>query len=473
MRVFIIGLVLLTAAGCTERNPDVCCIDAADCERLGAEAPLPCPDGLTCRGNECIAERCAFARECNAASPFCDEAAGTCAVTCQTDAQCPGFGGAAAALYCEAGTCVECRDSAQCGPTAPVCGDSGQCRTCTAHAECGSGICTDDGTCAALEDIAYASPGGASTGECMATSPCTLERAVSLMPQRPYVLLETGTFTVAAPLMLRGLLSIVSRDPSTTIRTSAAGSVMAVQASSEITLDGLNVTGATSTAQPYGNGVECGSPGDGTPGPRVLRLRRTRVHGNAYNGVSGFGCSLYAHSSSFDSNWRAGIALVDSVALVERSTATENGAAGISVDFAQATLLNNIVTRNTGAGVDVFAGSGPTRVEFNTIADNGSGLAGAVSPGASGTVRNNIIARNGASNLSCNSKCQVEDNIILGTNIASLMFRSPDVAPYDYHLLPGSAAIDAAVGGDLLIDIDGDLRPSGAARDVGADEFVP
>jgi hypothetical protein len=41
-----------------------------------------------------------------------------------------------------------------------------------------------------------------------------------------------------------------------------------------------------------------------------------------------------------------------------------------------------------------------------------------------------------------------------------------------YHLTSGSAAIDAGVDAGVSTDLDGQPRPSGAAPDVGADEFV-
>ncbi|HNR96858.1 MAG TPA: choice-of-anchor Q domain-containing protein, partial [Anaerolineae bacterium] len=43
----------------------------------------------------------------------------------------------------------------------------------------------------------------------------------------------------------------------------------------------------------------------------------------------------------------------------------------------------------------------------------------------------------------------------------------------DYHLLPGSAAIDAGVFSGVAVDLDGQARPVGAGYDLGADEYVP
>jgi hypothetical protein len=40
----------------------------------------------------------------------------------------------------------------------------------------------------------------------------------------------------------------------------------------------------------------------------------------------------------------------------------------------------------------------------------------------------------------------------------------------DYHLAPGSAAIDAGVEAGESSDVDGDPRPFGPAPDIGADE---
>ena len=51
------------------------------------------------------------------------------------------------------------------------------------------------------------------------------------------------------------------------------------------------------------------------------------------------------------------------------------------------------------------------------------------------------------------------------------VFLAPQIG--DYHLRPGSAAIDVGVYSGVTTDIDGDNRPYGDAVDIGADEYVP
>ena len=84
------------------------------------------------------------------------------------------------------------------------------------------------------------------------------------------------------------------------------------------------------------------------------------------------------------------------------------------------------------------------------------------------TFPNNIFARSGNPSV---ASCSFPGSIVAPTDITALKLKHPDSAPYDYHLLPGSSAIDAAVGTSALNhDLDGDARPKGAGRDVGADE---
>jgi hypothetical protein len=47
-----------------------------------------------------------------------------------------------------------------------------------------------------------------------------------------------------------------------------------------------------------------------------------------------------------------------------------------------------------------------------------------------------------------------------------------DSAHDNYHLKPGSAAIDRGVAAGVSLDIDGEPRPFGAGYDIGYDEYV-
>ena len=63
-------------------------------------------------------------------------------------------------------------------------------------------------------------------------------------------------------------------------------------------------------------------------------------------------------------------------------------------------------------------------------------------------------------------------NIFTGTLASNWWEKSAFVDPAggDYHIGPGSAAIDAGVDAGVLTDIDGDPRPIGPSFDIGADE---
>ena len=50
-------------------------------------------------------------------------------------------------------------------------------------------------------------------------------------------------------------------------------------------------------------------------------------------------------------------------------------------------------------------------------------------------------------------------------------FADPDAG--DYHIGPGSAAVDSGITAGVTTDIDGDPRPMGAGYDIGADELLP
>ncbi len=467
MRNIVLGVLVLVA--CTKPNPNVCCTDEADCTTKGIPVGSQCEEGLLCRGNQCIAQPCSSSASCDSAAPYC--VADSCAESCTEDAQCPGFSQAAEQRFCESAACVACRVDvpADCVDSAPVC-DQGRCRTCQAHAECSSGVCASDGTCAAENSIAYVEAGGAATSECTRASPCsTIVRALAILPTRSYILIGSGTYAADSTITFKGTRALIGRGPTKPIVSrTTAGPIFTFGLSTDALFQNLQISGATSSGTEYGIGILC----DGHNGTAMVRLRDTTVTQNASNALQLPACSFDITNSVVTDNG-GGLYHQDTQGTIDRSIVSGNGS-GIEIDGGVYVVTNNIITRNRGNGINLFSASPNNRVEFNTIVDNsGANTYGFTCQvqGASASFPNNIIARNTLQTIAMN--CTFPNSIIADTNISSLAFRSPDVQPYDYHLTAGSVAIDAASVSTLGQDYDGQARPNGNGRDVGADEFYP
>jgi len=162
----------LLAACSVDKNPDVCCATAAQCEGLGLDPTdlRPCGAGQACADDHsCVAAECSTSDDCPAGSPVCS--AGLCIAACAADPDCP-----AALPHCDGGACVGCTSSSQCPSTAAICdADARTCRGCGADAECASGVCIEDtGVCATPEQLIYVDTyaTGHDTGDCPSAAPC-------------------------------------------------------------------------------------------------------------------------------------------------------------------------------------------------------------------------------------------------------------------------------------------------------------
>lgn len=339
------------------------------------------------------------------------------------------------------------------------------------HEQCGSGVCTSNGTCADDAEIAHVSVVGSATSECTRGSPCTtIDRAVGLTPVRPYILIGTGTYSQPTPLTLRDTRWLIGKgSPMPTLRRSTDGPIVLVQAAANVTLERLEITGATGAlANPdttNGRGVKCLVLG----GAPVLSIRDSLVHGNQGSGIEGRNCTIKAYGTAFNQNGFIGIEATDSTVTADCCTFTNNQV-GMTLDGGLFQITNNVIARNSDIGIAYYSATSGNRLEFNTIVDNGltgptgTGFVCDQSPPAS--FPSNIIARN--PRQTSGTGCSYPSSIIVDTDIAPLRFKSPDVAPYDYHLMPGSIAVDMGTVSTLDHDIDGDARPNGAGRDVGA-----
>jgi hypothetical protein len=253
----------------------------------------------------------------------------------------------------------------------------------------------------------------------------------------------------------------------TVLENTSPGPIVTIAPGSDVSLDGITLSGATSagTSGPYGNGIECPNA---VAGARTVHVARSVVTNNANDGIQGRTCTISASDSSFLNNGRFGIELADATATIDRCVVSGNTFAAASFDAGLYTVTNSFVVRN-GGGIDFFSQTTGSRFEFNTIVDNGAKIAGLdCNPSnTAAQMPNNIIARNAPNTTS--TTCSFPGSII-ATDVSALHFKSPDVAPYDYHLGGGSMAIDLGIASTVDHDFDGDKRPQGPANDVGADE---
>jgi len=205
-----------------------------------------------------------------------------------------------------------------------------------------------------------------------------------------------------------------------------------------------------------------------------VHILRSVLENNGSGQLVSSACNVELRQSTFDGKANGGAdgANIVGVVVVDRCRFTSNSGNGIYVqgDF---TMTNSIFDHN-------YAGAGlvnPTTTPvftFNTVVDNSNtGVECLVNTGAAHiAVENDIISRNPTNSISVGSDvngCSFPNSIQLA-DISGLHFQQPDTAPYDYHITAGSIAIDAATSSSLDHDYDGEPRPKGNRRDVGADE---
>lgn len=161
------------------------------------------------------------------------------------------------------------------------------------------------------------------------------------------------------------------------------------------------------------------------------------------------------------------------------------------------TVTNNIVADNvsrhgTRPRVAVLLRGGTGHFLHNTIAGNDSAYGIEAASGTIVSLTNTILVSHTVGiSVTHDSAASLEGtlwgsgpwanavdwggpgSIVTGTFSvwAGPHFVDPDGS--DYHIGPGSAAIDTGVDAGVAYDIDGDLRPQGDGYDIGADEAGP
>lgn len=339
-------------------------------------------------------------------------------------------------------TCVPCLgnnvEDMSCPAAAPVC-SSQACGVCTADVQCTSGACRADGTCSAAANVISVAPGGAGT-TCDKNSPCDLTTGVGKISTSKNVLhLAPGNYPVNSGLTLAADVAVVGRGA--TLDRSAGNAGAVVTTSAKVALEFLTVTGGLGS-----NGVGV-SASLGT-----LTMVNTKV--------------------------------------------SSNGGGGVAITNSGFKLVNNVIVLNGGTGsffggvkIDqIAAGTTLREMSFNTIANN-LGPTGIVTGVACSlvltacTFSNNIIFDNVVSSgitQTTGNNCSYTYSdigpgvVVGGTGNLSVGPQFVDVSGGNFHLMGTSPVKDKAdPAATLGTDFDGDVRPQGGARDMGADEVKP
>jgi len=358
------------------------------------------------------------------------------------------------------GACVECTEAeaGACTGATPVCGADETCRSCVSDGECASDACdTATGACFAEADVIYLTPGGAA-GSCTQAAPCATfaQGLAQVAGTRNLIKAATGTYSEST-VTVSGLTVTILGAGAILEPASTNQHGLFATSGANVTLQGLTIRSAGGT----GVGVRC-DPGAGAN--PTLHLQGATVSGNAGGGVTASNCTV----------------------TVESSTVSGNAGGGVSLSGGSPTLRNNWVVANGGpaagiGGVKLDNIAGLT-FEFNTVADNATNAAfaaGIQCSALSPVVLASSIVHGSAANqigspIQCTYSYSLSNQSLGGSNnlVASPLFVNTTTG--DYHLAPTSPGIDAAdPAATLAVDIDGEARPQGAGRDMGADEVVP
>lgn len=365
--------------------------------------------------------------------------------------------------------CVQCiapDQTSACSGTTPACGGDHACHPCSKHDDCPlSNACLPDGSCAATTVVAYVDPVRGGGSMCTSTMPCK-KVSDGLATTRPYVKL-TGSIDETVVVNGGRVVTFLADPGATLTRTAGNGAVLTVQDdATSLSIYDLTIHNGQNSPSAIGCLIP---PGSGSPS---LSLTRVAVTNNVGIGVSASGGML----------------------AISRSTITGNTAGGIVISGSQFDITNSFIVTNGGlmsgvGGIDIsqVLAAGTHRLDFNTITNNGASTTVAVNTGVNcstiGTplvFNSNIIYGNsvtgGGEQIGGSAMCSATYSDVgpgaaaSGTNInADPMFVDP--ARGNFHLMATSPAKDAAdPNATLNVDVDGDARPQGARRDIGADE---
>lgn len=424
-RLTMFGALCIAAVGCQKTQPNYCAT-APNHNCMDLDAAI---DGPTA---------CTSDQQCSGATGVCDVSGSKVCVQCTT---------------AEAQACT--------GMT-PTCGSDDKCRACSVHADCASNACLPDGSCGTDTNVAYVdATGSASNTTCTKAAPCSTI-AKALATTKAFVKIHG---TVDEQVSINNQNLTVLADPGAKLTSTSNGILLEVKGTSQVSVLDLEIAGASGN-----NGYGVSMP---TGNTATLSISRAKIDTNSAGGVS---CSAGALT-------------------IARTEISGNAGGGVSLSSTSFDLENNFIVQNGGptsliGGINLatVSGSGSHRLDFNTIAAN-AGTSTVNSGVNCGTVgapivfSDNVIYENtvsgGGKQIGGSTNCSttysdVGPDAATGSGNINMDPMFVNAAQGNFHITSASPAKDTAdPAATLAIDIDGDTRPQGPARDMGADEFKP
>lgn len=445
----LVGLLAGLAFGvpaCRQLNPEFCANHPEDLDCIGRTGIGAGIDAGLCTQDE----------QCTNSAPVCDITRSMCV------------------------PCMQGKVGA-CGGATPVCGVDEACHPCAMDAECASQICLPDGSCASPIDVLYVSPTGSPLATCMPDDHCSLARALALIDgTKSTIRLDPAHYNLPATVVLSSDLHLVGRGAILDRTAADSGAVLSVAAGTHISLDYVTVMGGDGDG---GDGIDCFRA--------TLTLREVTIQSNAGSGITGSQCQLAVSHAQLLNNQGYGIADTQSDVVLVRSLIAGNAFVGLNLS-SQTTydIENNVIVKNGGpnggGGVSLTALGGPAGrhvFAFNTVSQNQgafgnvSGVACDQVAGVPFAMTSNLVVNNAGPTQVIGGACawtysDIFPGPVSGTGNLSSDPLFVDPAHNNFHLQLASPVRDAAdPAATLAVDIDGDARPQGAGRDMGADEI--
>lgn len=414
-----IVIILLIAGGCMKQSEKYCAMHPEDTENCSGGGD----GGMACLGNN----------DCMAIDPT--------KPLCTDDRMC---------VECTIEDISFCAEGEVC--RGRTCGD------CTMHTECASNVCQTNGRCADATMVAYLDPNGGGD-QCTLGAPCN-DAVAAEATARP-IIKVTGTIVSATAVLFDARSTTIYAEPGAAFTRSTPGSIIQIENDgTELTIYDLRIFGGAPSGN--SNGISFTTP---QTDPK-LTLDRVVIDNNDGSGVR---------------------ASDGGIVTITRSVIANNtGSQGLVLQNAVFDISNTVIAQNgkstlTTGGALLFP-SGPSKFEFNTVADN-------ISMGGATNYRN----------ISCLSGFDIENSIVVGGDTAGCdatytMFSAGDMlsgtgnktgdpafkstsmptSAMFYRLMPASPAKDMAdAAATLTMDIDGNMRPIDGRSDMGADEVSP